>query len=76
MIDRQTRALVSPEVAAAKVAAVAADKSKNVICYCGGGIAASLDLFVLHQLGFKNLSLYDASMSEWAQDESLPIETD
>ena len=62
--------------AAAKFAAAGVDKSKNVICYCGGGIAASLDLFVLHQLGHRNLSLYDASMSEWAADHSLPIETD
>jgi thiosulfate/3-mercaptopyruvate sulfurtransferase len=76
LIDRQTRALVSLDEAAAKVASVGADKSRNVICYCGGGIAASLDLFVLHQLGFRNLGLYDASMSEWARDESLPIETD
>ena len=76
LIDRETRALTSLADASAKFAAAGVDKSKNVICYCGGGIAASLDLFVLHQLGYQNLSLYDASMSEWARDESLPIETD
>ncbi|HTR62761.1 MAG TPA: sulfurtransferase [Candidatus Binataceae bacterium] len=76
LIDRQTRALTSMAEAGSKFDAAGVDKSKNVICYCGGGIAASLDLFVLHQLGYRNLSLYDASMSEWARDESLPIETD
>ncbi len=72
----QTRALAPLEEADAKFTAAGVDKSKSVICYCGGGIAASLDLFVLHQLGYRNLSLYDASMSEWARDESLPMETD
>ena len=76
LIDRQTRALAPLAESAAKFEAAGVEKSKNVICYCGGGIAATLDLFVLHQLGYRNLSVYDASMSEWARDESLPIETD
>ncbi len=77
LIDPRTRALRPLEEAAAKFAAAGVnDKSKSVICYCGGGIAASLDLFVLHQLGYRNLNLYDASMSEWARDEALPMETD
>jgi thiosulfate/3-mercaptopyruvate sulfurtransferase len=52
------------------------DKNKRVICYCGGGISATIDLFLLHQLGYENLTLYDGSMGEWAKDPSLPIETD
>jgi thiosulfate/3-mercaptopyruvate sulfurtransferase len=76
LVDRNTRALAPLADAAAKFEAAGVEKSKNVICYCGGGIAATLDLFVLHQLGYRNLSVYDASMSEWARDESLPIETD
>ena len=39
-------------------------------------IAATLAAFILYQLGFKNLQIYDNSMSEWAMDETLPIETD
>ena len=37
---------------------------------------STIDLFLLHQLGFDDLTLYDASMGEWAKTESLPIETD
>ena len=48
----------------------------NVINYCGGGIAASLEAFVLYQLGYKNLTIYDNSLSEWATDEGLPMEID
>ena len=46
----------------------------NVLNYCGGGIAASLDAFVLFQLGYDDIEIYDNSMSEWATDENLPIE--
>jgi thiosulfate/3-mercaptopyruvate sulfurtransferase len=61
--------------AEAKFAAQGVTRDKRVICYCGGGISATIDLFLLHQLGFENLTLYDGSMGEWAKDPSLPIET-
>ncbi|HEY3908321.1 MAG TPA: sulfurtransferase [Stellaceae bacterium] len=48
---------------------------KEVITYCGGGIAASADAFALVALGHDRVKLYDASMSEWATDPSLPMET-
>jgi thiosulfate/3-mercaptopyruvate sulfurtransferase len=66
---------VSLADAEAKFAAQGVTKDKRVICYCGGGISATIDLFLLHQLGFENLTLYDGSMGEWAKDPSLPIET-
>lgn len=74
--DKETLALLPPHQIAPVFAAVGADKSKRILIYCGGGIAATLDAFVLHQLGFENIAVYDASMSEWAKDPSLPIERD
>ena len=62
--------------AEAKFATQGLRKDKRVIAYCGGGISATIDLFLLHRLGYDNLTLYDASMGEWAKDEALPIETD
>ena len=62
--------------AEAKFAAAGVTRDKNVICYCGGGISATIDLFLLTQLGYDRLTLYDASMGEWARDQALPIETD
>ena len=66
-------ALVDAE---AQFAAQGVTRDKRVICYCGGGISATIDLFLLHQLGHAALTLYDGSMGEWAKDPSLPIETD
>ncbi len=49
-------------------------QGSRILNYCGGGIAASLDAFVLFQLGYNDIEIYDNSMSEWATDENLPIE--
>ena len=57
-------------------ASVAPDKSQRVVTYCGGGIAASNDAFVLSLLGYDNVAVYDASMSEYAANESLPLAVD
>ena len=43
----------------------------RVITYCGGGIAASS----VTMLGHENVQLYDASLSEWATDAALPMQT-
>ena len=69
-------ALLPPDQIAQTFAGVGADKSKRILVYCGGGIAATLDAFLLHQLGYENIAVYDNSMSEWANDPTLPIETD
>jgi thiosulfate/3-mercaptopyruvate sulfurtransferase len=75
-LERETKAFVSLTEARDKFAAAGVEPQKEVICYCGGGISATVDLFMLYQLGYENITLYDASMGEWAKDTSLPIETD
>lgn len=47
---------------------------REVIAYCGGGIAASVVAFALTLLGHDQVRLYDASLQEWAADGSLPME--
>jgi thiosulfate/3-mercaptopyruvate sulfurtransferase len=75
LYDPATKAFVPLPEAETKFAAQGITKDKRVVAYCGGGISATVDLFLLHRLGYENLSLYDGSMGEWAKDESLPIET-
>jgi thiosulfate/3-mercaptopyruvate sulfurtransferase len=74
LTDPETNALISLDEAAQRIEAVGADRADRIVCYCGGGISATTGLFLLHRLGYENLSLYDASMAEWARDETLPIE--
>lgn len=75
LVDPATKRFVSPADALARFAEAGVGKDQRVIAYCGGGISATIDLFLLHQLGFDDLTLYDGSMGEWARDQSLPIET-
>jgi thiosulfate/3-mercaptopyruvate sulfurtransferase len=75
LIDPATGAFLPAAALRAKFAAVGAFDKKRVITYCGGGIAASADALALVMLGHPDVRLYDASMSEWSNDESLPMET-
>ena len=50
------------------------DRGARSITYCGGGIAASANAFVMTRLGYEDVAVYAASLQEWASDESLPME--
>ncbi len=49
------------------------DRQKQVITYCGGGIAAAATLFALHVAGHDRLALYDNSLLEWSTEADLPM---
>ena len=76
LMDINTHMLKSPEEALSVFEKYNISKDSEILNYCGGGIAATLNAFVLHQLGFEKLKVYDNSLSEWAMDESLPMEID
>ena len=54
---------------------VGAFERRRVICYCGGGISATMDALALTRLGGPSVAVYDGSMSEWTRDAALPMET-
>jgi thiosulfate/3-mercaptopyruvate sulfurtransferase len=55
--------------------AVGALRRSRVICYCGGGISATMDALALTRLGHPSVAVYDGSMSEWSRDPDAPMET-
>jgi len=73
LLDPTTNAFLPADVLRRKFAEVGA-LDRRVITYCGGGIAASADALILTMLGHKDVKLYDASLSEWVKDPSLPME--
>jgi thiosulfate/3-mercaptopyruvate sulfurtransferase len=75
LFDPDSKTFVAPADAQAKFEQQGVTRDKKIICYCGGGISATIDLFMLHQLGYDDVTLYDASMGDWARDPALPIET-
>ena len=76
LMDINTHMLKSPKEALSVFEKYNISKDSEILNYCGGGIAATLNAFVLHQLGFEKLKVYDNSLSEWAMDKSLPMEID
>ncbi len=74
LLDPATNEFLPPAELRRRFEAVGAF-DKEVITYCGGGIAASADALALVMLGHPMVRLYDASMSEWAVDPTLPMET-
>jgi thiosulfate/3-mercaptopyruvate sulfurtransferase len=73
LTDPETNAFIALDEAAKRIEALGADRAERIVCYCGGGISATMGLFLLHRLGYAKLALYDASMAEWARDATLPI---
>ena len=74
LLDPATNTFLPADELRRRMAEVGA-LDRPVITYCGGGIAASADALILTMLGHTDVRIYDASLSEWAKDESLPMET-
>jgi thiosulfate/3-mercaptopyruvate sulfurtransferase len=74
LLDPATNAFLPADELRRRLGAVGA-LDRRVIAYCGGGIAASADALILTMLGHTDVRIYDASLSEWAKDASLPMET-
>jgi thiosulfate/3-mercaptopyruvate sulfurtransferase len=75
LVDPKTHAYLPADALRARFVASGALDADRVVTYCGGGIAASSDAFVLALLGHERVAVYDASLSEWATDPTLPMET-
>ena len=73
LLDPVTNAFLPVDELRRRLDAVGA-LDRPVIAYCGGGIAASADALILTMLGHTDVRIYDASLSEWAKDDTLPME--
>lgn len=74
LVDPATNAFLPAEKLRAVFERAGALRGGRVITYCGGGIAAAGDAFVLALLGVEDLALYDGSLVEWSQDPDLPMQ--
>ena len=74
LLDPATNTFLPADELRRRMASVGA-LDRPVITYCGGGIAASADALILTMLGHTDVRIYDASLSEWAKDASLPMQT-
>lgn len=73
LIDKDAGTFLPEDSLREAMASSGALGKDRVICYCGGGISATMDALALHVLGHDNVAVYDGSMSEWVKDESAPL---
>ena len=76
LVNPTTMEFLPSEEIRSRLHGVGTNEADHVITYCGGGIAASTTAMFLVLFGHPHVSLYDASLSEWAIDPSLPMVTD
>lgn len=76
LVDSVTGAYLPLDELRRRFKATGALDASRVVTYCGGGIAATSDAFILHLLGVKDVAVYDGSLTEWSSDANLPMETD
>ncbi|HPF27257.1 MAG TPA: rhodanese-like domain-containing protein [Steroidobacteraceae bacterium] len=75
LVDPASKRFLARNELRAKLGAAGLLTDKPVIAYCGGGISATTNAFALHLLGRDDVQIYDGSLSEWARDPAMPMET-
>src|ERR1700704_5956492 len=70
LFDPETKAFIPLAEAEKKFAAQGIGKDKRVVAYCGGGISATLDLFLLHRLRLDPLHPFHGSLGGRGKDAS------
>jgi thiosulfate/3-mercaptopyruvate sulfurtransferase len=64
-LDSGKLLLLPPEALATTYRDIGVTPDKEVITYCGGGYYGAFSLFVLYQLGYEKIRLYDGSWADW-----------
>ena len=73
LIETETAGFVDADAMHAHLTVAGLLDDRDVITYCGGAIAATVDAFALALFGKTNVSVYDGSLMEWTADPSLPM---
>lgn len=73
LIDPATNRFLEPESLRERFNEHDALDANRLVAYCGGGISATAVAFALHLLGRPDVVVYDGSLSEWGNDDSLPM---
>lgn len=70
LVDAETRRFLPADQLASRFPH---EVDERIVTYCGGGIAASANAFVLTMLGHSDVAVYTASLQEWVTDPDAPL---
>ncbi|MCP3939684.1 MAG: sulfurtransferase [Actinomycetia bacterium] len=73
LINGETAGFVDADTMHARLTGAGLLDDRDVITYCGGAIAATVDAFALALFAKTNVSVYDGSLMEWSGDPELPM---
>ncbi len=73
LIEAETAGFLPADALKAELDGLGLLQQERVVTYCGGAIAATVTAFALALFGHDNVAVYDASLMEWAADETLPM---
>lgn len=73
VIDAETLLLQPAQALAAAIAPAHAQEDTPVVTYCNSGRDATVGYFAFRLAGHSRVAVYDGSMQEWAQKESLAV---
>jgi thiosulfate/3-mercaptopyruvate sulfurtransferase len=75
LIEAETCGFVGADTMRAALTDAGLLDAPEVITYCGGAIAATVDAFCLALFGHEAVSVYDGSLMEWTADPDRPMTT-
>lgn len=74
LIQPEDNRFLPPEALREQFHQAGATAGRPILTYCGGGIAASIDAFAARLAGWPAITIYDASLAQWAADERFPMD--
>ena len=77
LIDQATGKMLPREGLKRAFAAAGIDVDalpREIVCYCNGGVTATVPLTALQLLGRNDVAVFDGSWNEWGNDPKRPIE--
>jgi thiosulfate/3-mercaptopyruvate sulfurtransferase len=76
LVDQETGKLLARDELAKVLASAGIDVAKlprEIVCYCNGGITATVPVTALRLFGRDDVAVYDGSWNEWGNDDARPI---